>query len=318
MLHARWLNLNQGLPWTYLLMLVGICSFNAGLPGQDFPGDMTLSKVLMPGKGWQSLQQGFQFTDGACSDEYGNFYFVGKRSEESAIYRINTDDEMEVFIPRAPGVSGLAFGPDGRLYACRWSKNDVIVFEASGDMIVLAEDVHANDLAIHAQGHLFYTAQRGVVWLNPLADWKQTLLSPEPASPNGISLNPDGGMLLVSEYAGQHVWSFAVDPVSGGEHGERYMTMRAPSDRSSCRGDGMTVDSEGRSYVTTALGLQMFDATGRISGIIAIPAAARGMNNVVFAGSRRDHLFITCSQGIFKRQTKAKGFWHFNSKTESR
>ena len=42
----------------------------------------------------------------------------------------------------------------------------------------------------------------------------------------------------------------------------------------------------------------MFDATGRISGVMTSPA--KGLNNVAFAGSRRDHLYVTCSNGIYK------------------
>lgn len=282
---------------------------------QDFPGDMPLSKVLLPDQGWERAADGFQFTDGACSDAEGHFYFSGRRGDENAIYRIHHAHGLEVFIADAPGVSGLAFGPDGRLYGCRWSQNEVIVFDEQHKMVVLAKDTHANDLALHAQGHLYYTAQRGVVWLDPHKQWHAQLVSEDLATPNGISLNPDGGMLLVSEYGGEHVWAFTTDLDQGPKHGDTYMTMRHPNDETPCRGDGMTVDEEGRCYVTTALGLQMFDATGRISGVMTSPA--KGLNNVAFAGSRRDHLYVTCSNGIYKRQTKTRGIWPFQPSAQT-
>ena len=47
---------------------------------------------------------------------------AGRRGDENAIYRIHHAHGLEVFIADAPGVSGLAFGPDGRLYGCRWSQ----------------------------------------------------------------------------------------------------------------------------------------------------------------------------------------------------
>ena len=62
--------------------------------------------------------------------------------------------------------------------------------------------------------------------------------------PNGIDLNPDGGMLLVSEYGGEHIWAFTTDLDQGPKHGDTYMTMRHPNDETPCRGDGMTVDEE--------------------------------------------------------------------------
>ena len=36
-------------------------------------------------------------------------------------------------------------------------------------------------------------------------------------------------------------------------------------------GDGMTTDAQGRYYVTSHLGIQMFDSTGREGGLIAKP-----------------------------------------------
>jgi gluconolactonase len=278
---------------------------------QNFAGDMALSKVLIDDEDWMLVNDGFRFTDGACTDEDGSFYFSGRRGNQSAIYKLSPKDKLEVYIKGADGVSGLAFGPDGKLYGCRWGKNEVFVFKNDGTMKTLSQEAHANDLVITQQGELFYTAEKGVFFLDAFG--KKSQVTDQIAGPNGICLSPDTGILNVSEYTGEHVWSFAIQPGSGAFHGDTYMTMRQPSDGSACKGDGMTIDTAGRFYVTSAIGLQMFDATGRISGVIAKPSSS-GMSNVAFSGPERKHLYATCGNAIYKRRTKAQGVWHFTTK----
>ena len=256
------------------------CSMILQLGAQNFAGDMALSKVLIEGENWQLVASGFGFTDGACTDETGRFYFSGRQGGKNSVFRINHEDEIEVYIEEASGVSGLAFGPDGRLFGCRWGKNDVFVFDKDRKMNILSQDTHANDLVISQKGEIYYTYESGVMFLDAY---------------------------------GTHVWAFSVVPGAGASNGDTYMTMRSPSDGSDCRGDGMTVDTEGRYYVSTAIGLQMFDATGRISGVIAKPSKA-GMSNVAFSGPGRQYLYVTCGDAIFKRKTKAKGVWHFRAR----
>ena len=278
------------------------------LNAQNFAGDMALSKVLIEGENWQLVGDGFGFTDGACTDASGRFYFSGRNGNKKSIFRIKENDEIEVFIENAPGVSGLAFGPDGRLFGCRWGNNDVFVFDENQQFNILSTDSHANDLVVTEKGEIFYTSENGVMFLD--ASGIKSRVSDAISGPNGICLSPDMGILTVSEYTGTKVWAFAIQPGKGASHGDTYMTMRSPSDGSNCRGDGMTVDTEGRFYVTTAIGLQMFDATGRISGVIASPSKA-GMSNVAFSGPGRNYLYATCGDAIYKRKTKAKGVWHF-------
>ena len=54
--------------------------------------------------------------------------------------------------------------------------------------------------------------------------------------------------------------------------------------------DGITVDSAGRLYCTSMAGLQMFDPTGRLGGVIAKPQKG-SLSNVVFAGPKLDTLY---------------------------
>jgi sugar lactone lactonase YvrE len=70
--------------------------------------------------------------------------------------------------------------------------------------------------------------------------------------------------------------------------------------------DGMAVDADGRVYIATALGVQVFDQIGKCHAIIPAPNRA-ALSNVEFGGPNFDRLYITNGDKVFKRKTKVKG-----------
>ena len=95
------------------------------------------------------------------------------------------------------------------------------------------------------------------------------------------------------------------------------MTMRLPIDykgefkfndappfKKESGGDGMTSDETGRYFVATALGVQVFDPTGRPCGVVPGPP---GMTSCALAGPGRAWLYITAGSKIFRRKVQAVG-----------
>src|SRR5690606_1720738 len=100
--------------------------------------------------------------------------------------------------------------------------------------------------------------------------------------PNGIVLWPDEGTLVVTDSEFPWLWSFLVLPDGSLTHGERYYhPVRVPFGFNRPGSDGMTVDDDGRLYLASHAGLQVFDPTGRPSGVIAKPQPS-ALSNVVF------------------------------------
>jgi enterochelin esterase family protein len=110
----------------------------------------------------------------------------------------------------------------------------------------------------------------------------------------------------VSEYRGSNVWTFRVGADGALDAGARYMELRTPVGKTDSGGDGSTTDAAGRYYVTSHLGIQMFDATGRLSGVIAKPTS-KGCVSVAFAGPGLQDLYACASDKVFRRKTQAKG-----------
>jgi len=75
---------------------------------------------------WELVGDGFGFTDGACGDTEGNFYFSDL--PKGLIYRVAAGaTKAEPWLTTGPKVSGLKFGPDGRLYAATQGESPKIV-----------------------------------------------------------------------------------------------------------------------------------------------------------------------------------------------
>ncbi len=293
-----------------LLALLSV-SWAASLPAQNLAGDEALSKVLLEGEDWQLVAEGFGFTDAACSDAEGNFYFfdLGKGT---GIRKITPAGQMSTFLDNTPKCSGLKFGPDGRFYACTQGpkKQVVAITVPGGEVTVLADDVQPNDLVVSRKGYAYFTETgKGQVTIVD-AKGKVRVGATGINAPNGITLSPDQGTLAVSEYKGTNVWTYRVNADGSLDAGARYMELRAPVGKVDSGGDGATTDTAGHYYITSHLGIQMFDATGRLGGIIAKPTS-KGCVSVAFAGAGHDYLYACASDKIFRRKMKTKGVLFF-------
>jgi len=277
------------------------------LHAQNLTGDEALSKVLVDGEGWQEIGSGYGFTDGACGDAEGNFYFSDL--PKATLHKVTPDGKVSVFLENGPKVSGMKFGPEGRLYAAtQGPKKQVIAIALpSKEISVIADNVQPNDLAVSKHGFVYFTdTGKGSVVGVEVKSGKVFTAATNIIAPNGIALSPDGGTLAVSEYRGTNVWTFRVNADGKLDGGARTMTLSTPAQGPSA-GDGMCADAASHYYVTSAVGIQIFDATGRASGVIAKPQN----KGIVSCGFGGEHLYVCNSDKVFRRKTQAKGAWLF-------
>jgi sugar lactone lactonase YvrE len=292
-------------------------------PAQDLGGDLSLGKLLIDGENWEIAVEGLGFADGPCADAAGNFYCsdMRKGTDGPGIFRVSLDGTRKKLFAEA--ASGLMFGPDGRLYACQGRDKRIVAFDLkSGEREVVASDVQPNDLVVSHRGHIYFTETRAKqITFVDLKSGEKRVADVGITAPNGIALSADGGTLAVSDFRGRHVWVFRVDEDGSLSAKAPFMSMRTKVDPKqphvpvpvlmpSCRGDGMTSDLSGRWYVATELGVQFFDPSGRISGVIPAPAG-KGMTSVALAGEGRSWLYITCGDTIYRRRVKATGALYF-------
>jgi enterochelin esterase-like enzyme/sugar lactone lactonase YvrE len=279
----------------------------------DLRGDLTILKLLIPGERWQVVAEGLGFADAPCADRDGTFYFSDMKAP--AIYKVAKDGQRTVIAKEA--VSGLEFGPDGLLYGCQGAKNRVVSIDpASGTVKEVATRVTPNDLAVASDGFIYITETKDqrVVRIHSRTG-ETAVVDTGINRPNGIALSNDGGTLAVSESGGPYAWMFRVNSDGSLDGKMPVMSLRLPIDpkgefrlnepppyQTASRGDGMAVDKAGRYYVTSALGVQIFDPTGRLCGVLPKPKESQPLTSCVLAGENHEYLYVTNGDTVFRRK----------------
>jgi len=271
--------------------------------------DMPLSQVLVEDAGWELVADGYGFTDACTADAEGNFYFSDVKGGEG-VYRIDPEGKITLWLRDLPGLSGMQFGPDGKLYACQGRLQRLIRItpgkDGASEVEVLVERVRPNDLVVTHEGAVYFThtGPSKIEYVSPSGEHR-TVSQGIVGKPNGITLSPQQGTLIVSDHGGRNAWAFRIEDDGSLSHPSPYMNVRTPAGTEVSKGDGSTTDAYGRYYVTADKGLHMYDPTGRLGGVIANPAPKAV--SVEFAGPGLSWLYIAADGKIFRRQTKSTG-----------
>ena len=274
---------------------------------------MPLSQVLLnEGGAWELVAEGFGHTDAACVDAQGNFYFSDVKSGKT-INRIGSDGKVSVYAEGAERISGMQFGPNNTLYACQGANfKKIIKIDQSGKLTVLAKDIIPNDLVVTHKGWVYVTETRSqnIVAISPQGKVKR--FKTKAQKPNGISLSTDQGLLAVSDHGGDKVYAYRIEANGDLTKEQAYMYLRTKTPLAVAKGDGMATDAYGRYYVTSEVGIQMYDPTGRMGGVILNPWA-KSVNSIVFAGPKFNLMYICAKDSIYRRKTKTEGLCFFKA-----
>jgi hypothetical protein len=196
------------------------------------------------------------------------------------------------------------------LYGCRNGEKKIVAYRPDGGFDTIAEGVSSNDLVVTSQGSIYFTdpPNEQVWYIDPRGEKRVVA---DGFRPNGIILWPREETLVVTDSAEPHLWTFRIETDGSLKFKERYYSpLQMPPGADRPGSDGMTVDKEGRLYVTTRAGLQMFDPTGRLGGVIAKPQNT-GISNVCFGGPDFSELIVTSVDKVYRRKTKTAGAPYF-------
>jgi len=189
-----------------------------------------------------------------------------------------------------------------------------------------------NDLVMDANGGLYITDPQFTPEANKSQPGKQVyhlgadgtarvVIGPgEYAMPNGVELSPDGKTLYVNNtwlQPGENfVWAYDV-AADGSLSNKRQFAMVSlkpevleapkPADRFDSGADGTAVDSEGRYYVATRTGVQIFLPDGTAAGTIWVPQYPV---SITFGGPNNDVLYMVGESSVWSIQTRVRGFRH--------
>ena len=278
---------------------------------RDYPQPITAGiapqrriDILIPGEEWQLVSGGHKFTEGPAVNGAGEVFFTD--IPNSRIHKIALDGTVSLFAEQTDKANGLMFGPDGKLYACANGAKQIVRYDRQGQRETVVEGAECNDLVMLADGSGYYTDPGNKKVWRFTPDGQKSLADEGIERPNGIIVSTDQTLLTVADTDGRFTYSFQIQPDGSLAHKQTYGYLHVPDETSQSGADGMTVDTEGRLYVTTRIGLQVLDQPGRVHLILSKPNTG-WLSNVVLGGPNGDTLYVTCGEGIYKRKIKAKG-----------
>ena len=271
-------------------------------------GSRQLQEVLIPGEEWKLVASGYGFTEGPATDAKGNVFF--NDVPKSKTYRIDADGKPVEFIADTSKGDGQNFGPDGRLYSVASGVEKIVAYDTAGQPTTIAEGFRGNDLVVRHDGSVYVThpgwngTDPSKIWyISPKGEKK--VVDTGLKFSNGITMSPDQTLLYVSDSRSHWVYSYQIRADGTLAHKQKYYHLHSPDTADDSGADGMRVDTAGRLYVATRMGIQFCDQAGRVNGIIPTPNGR--VSNLTFGGPNFDVLYAMCGDKVYSRKVKVKG-----------
>ncbi|MSU79135.1 MAG: hypothetical protein EXS16_13725 [Gemmataceae bacterium] len=123
-------------------------------------------------------------------------------------------------------------------------------------------------------------------------------------TPSCVTLWPDDGHLVIGEADGAYLWAVRIEADGSFGPGDRYYSLRTRP-KEPLPVSAMVMDAGFLMYACTPLGVQVFDPTGRLSGVVASPSK-EPMTAITIGGEKADQLFIAAGDRIYARRIQAK------------
>jgi len=234
--------------------------------------------------------------------------------------------------------NGTIAAKNGNLIVCDMFGHRVVeVDPANGKVLrVLLDKINGkpidgpNDLVMDAKGGIYITdpqftpeAQKSqpgkqVYYLAPDGTARVVIGPGEYAMPNGVELSPDGKTLYVNntwQKPGEnYIWAYDVAADGSLSRKRQFAKLDLTpevlgaakvEDRLESGADGSAVDTDGRYYVASRTGVQIFLPDGTYAGTIFLPQYPV---NIAFGGADNDILYMVGQTSAWAIQTKVHGF----------
>jgi gluconolactonase len=279
--------------------------------------------VVAGGTRVQVIRDGFDGTEGPIAMPDGSLIFT--ETAASRITRIEPNGNISTFLENTNGSNALAFDPKGRLLSVQTVKMQVGVIYPKGSEKVLTDNYQGkpyarpNDLTVDKKGGVYFSD----AGLNPAqnppppmplavyyisAAGKTMRVADGITRPNGVLLSRNEKTLYVNDTNGEYLLAFDVQDdgtLRNRRNFAKYEGVTRTSERVTSGADGLAIDSQGRVYACTQIGIQVFSLQGQHLGTIPV---SRQPQNMAFAGPDKKTLYVVGRGAAYKIQMLSQGF----------
>jgi len=253
--------------------------------------------VIVAGAQWKLVWQGPDNADGLVATKDGGILFA--QEQPSTVGRLDPRDRFSIFATDTHGTGALGIDYKGRIIGVERTCSDpgghpdqchepaqVIVIEEGKKHTTLASEYDGKtfwrmgELVCDSKGGVYFSDDNGTYFVN--AAGKVSLVADKNLRTNGMVLSRDEKTLYVTNRNVLVAFDIKPDGTTANQHD--FAKLEGGGN-----GDGMTIDAQGRLYVTSGdPGIQVFSAQGKYLGIIPLPRSA---SSVAFAGPGKKVLY---------------------------
>jgi sugar lactone lactonase YvrE len=241
------------------------------ISGGAFAQDIPLAKILVEKEGWREVAKGWPDVTFLEAESAGGVaFFQGKLGRGKLSGRIDANGQAK----KTPEKES------------EWVWNHAVVVGPAGRYFFTSADGKETSLALASPNK------------------KAVLLKLPGLFPSCMTMWPDEGHLVIGEATGAYLWAVRIEADGSFGPFDRYYSLRTKPNET-MHVTALVMDAGYLLYACTPLGIQVFDPTGRLSGVIAAPSK-EPMTAITIGGAKADELFVAAGNKIFARKIQGK------------
>jgi gluconolactonase len=233
--------------------------------------DMPLSQILVEGEGWKKAAKDFRTINWLGSDQTGTVILRDADGWATIALDGEVTKKGTGGVPGVDTVQPQVTAKSGFVYA-------TLLYAFPGRVLALKKGER---------------------------EFEQLKLPDKLATPSGLVLWPDEGALVVGDAKGKHLWAFRIEKDGSLSAPERYYSLSMKGGETESHVTALTVDDKARLYACTPLGIQVFDPTGRLCGVILKPGEGE-LTGIALGGAKGDTLYVACGDAVYTRRVQGK------------
>lgn len=282
-----------------------------------------IAGVVAAGTRVEVVREGFEGTEGPIALADGSILFTENRADR--IVKLGLDGSVSTYLEKTGGANALALSAKGELLAVQTAPSGIAVLQPTPKVLASKFDGkplgRPNDFALARNGNIYFSdpganpapgaaapatpPKTGFYWLDKKG--KVHLVADDIRRPNGVALSQDEKTVYVANTQGEYVLAWTVN-ADGSLTGRRDFAKLAgfkttPTGPTS-GADGIVVDKDGRVFVTSTLGIEVFSPEGQPLGVIKLPKQPQ---NLAFGGKEHAHLYAVGRGSAYRIATLTKG-----------
>ena len=257
--------------------------------------DIPLSQILVPSENWKKTT--LSNLSAIASDSQGALFLANSKTK--SISKLDSNGKTTDVVMDVPA-KALALDSLGGIYLASGSN---ILYAASGNTkaSMIIEGLDCIALCTLSQGKCYGAAPtEKAIYLFDKSGAKKKVNTEDAVI--SLAVSNDETTLFAGSADGRSVFTFRIEQNGDITAKDRYVAPRKPPAGVTGSVPGMTLDKANRIYAATSLGVQVFDPTGRLCGVLLQPDFPSFASSIAFAGSDKSTLYALVGQNLYTRK----------------